>query len=132
MIRRPPRSTLFPYTTLFRSIQLQARYAGRLQIIGLSVDEGPAEAVKRFAQTVRINYPIAIASPELQAKFGGILALPTLFLLDTNGGVVQKHIGLRNPVLYETEVRALLGLPVERSEERRVGKECRSRWSPYH
>ena len=23
-------------------------------------------------------------------------------------------------------------LPVKRSEERRVGKECRSRWSPYH
>ena len=23
-------------------------------------------------------------------------------------------------------------LPNERSEERRVGKECRSRWSPYH
>ena len=23
-------------------------------------------------------------------------------------------------------------LPVSRSEERRVGKECRSRWSPYH
>ena len=23
-------------------------------------------------------------------------------------------------------------LVVERSEERRVGKECRSRWSPYH
>ncbi len=94
-------------------IQLQAKYAGRLQIIGLSVDEGPAEAVKRFAQRVRINYPIAFASPELQAKFGGILGLPTLFLLDTNGGIVQKHIGLRNPDLYETEVRALLGLPVE-------------------
>ena len=24
------------------------------------------------------------------------------------------------------------GAVVERSEERRVGKECRSRWSPYH
>ena len=24
------------------------------------------------------------------------------------------------------------GAPVLRSEERRVGKECRSRWSPYH
>ena len=24
------------------------------------------------------------------------------------------------------------GFPVLRSEERRVGKECRSRWSPYH
>ena len=26
----------------------------------------------------------------------------------------------------------LLDLQAERSEERRVGKECRSRWSPYH
>ena len=26
----------------------------------------------------------------------------------------------------------LLHLPSSRSEERRVGKECRSRWSPYH
>src|SRR2546430_17724645 len=25
-----------------------------------------------------------------------------------------------------------LFLPISRSEERRVGKECRSRWSPYH
>ena len=23
-------------------------------------------------------------------------------------------------------------IPMSRSEERRVGKECRSRWSPYH
>ena len=29
---------------------------------------------------------------------------------------------------YEAEVKAAQ----ERSEERRVGKECRSRWSPYH
>ena len=26
----------------------------------------------------------------------------------------------------------LVALPTSRSEERRVGKECRSRWSPYH
>ena len=37
-----------------------------------------------------------------------------------------------------TLLRILMGLErpttgsVERSEERRVGKECRSRWSPYH
>ena len=33
------------------------------------------------------------------------------------------------------EIRALIdkaAAGVERSEERRVGKECRSRWSPYH
>ena len=27
---------------------------------------------------------------------------------------------------------ALLAIAIARSEERRVGKECRSRWSPYH
>ena len=26
----------------------------------------------------------------------------------------------------------ILGMIAHRSEERRVGKECRSRWSPYH
>ena len=33
----------------------------------------------------------------------------------------------------EDEVQAIRTADVaERSEERRVGKECRSRWSPYH
>src|SRR5690349_22949997 len=32
MIRRPPRSTLFPYTTLFRSIQLTKRFSQNFQV----------------------------------------------------------------------------------------------------
>ena len=32
----------------------------------------------------------------------------------------------------EPETLALLAIGVARSEERRVGKECSSRWSPYH
>src|SRR5256885_12818363 len=32
MIRRPPRSTLFPYTTLFRSLYLAARHLGRPEL----------------------------------------------------------------------------------------------------
>jgi len=30
MIRRPPRSTLFPYTTLFRSVEAQASISSQL------------------------------------------------------------------------------------------------------
>src|SRR2546427_5225248 len=33
---------------------------------------------------------------------------------------------------YAASVKAAAGAIVTRSEERRVGKECRSRWSPYH
>src|SRR5256712_12033379 len=32
----------------------------------------------------------------------------------------------------ESAKRSLIRVPLRRSEERRVGKECRSRWSPYH
>src|SRR3712207_9341341 len=35
------------------------------------------------------------------------------------------------PTAVKTEATATKPV-VERSEERRVGKECRSRWSPYH
>src|SRR5258708_28114086 len=38
MIRRPPRSTLFPYTTLFRSLDPLLRHeGGHLQEVGLTV-----------------------------------------------------------------------------------------------
>src|SRR2546422_3557775 len=42
MIRRPPRSTLFPYTTLFRSVQImivQALEAAKDELNLLSFDE---------------------------------------------------------------------------------------------
>src|SRR2546425_3580613 len=41
---------------------------------------------------------------------------------------VERFVGERNDAVG---FLALLG-PHDRSEERRVGKECRSRWSPYH
>lgn len=93
-------------------IELQNKYQGRVQVIGLSVDEVSLNHVKRFVEEKKINYPIAIASEELQRKFGGVFGLPTTFLLDTDGGVVQKHIGPINPMFADLEIRALLGLPL--------------------
>ena len=43
-------------------------------------------------------------------------------------GKLRKDIFLERAIVEE-RVRLAMGL---RSEERRVGKECRSRWSPYH
>ena len=34
--------------------------------------------------------------------------------------------------LYDPETDYFYDVDAQRSEERRVGKECRSRWSPYH
>ncbi len=93
-------------------IELQNKYKDRLQIIGLAVDEEESAPVAKFVRESGINYPVAMASPELRFKYGGIAALPTSFILDSEGRVVQKHEGLRDPLLYEYEIRALLGLPI--------------------
>ena len=54
--------------------------------------------------------------------------------------IVQNEIGNRHsPTVIAAAITSRLDkarLPthinIRRSEERRVGKECRSRWSPYH
>src|SRR2546421_2737001 len=47
MIRRPPRSTLFPYTTLFRSMLLGALAALGMPVIHLMTARGVAGAIDR-------------------------------------------------------------------------------------
>jgi len=94
-------------------IQLSEKYKDDLLVIGISVDDGPPDEVKEFARRIGVNYPIVMRSRELIAEYGGVPALPTTFLVNKDGRVVQKHEGLFSPGLYETEVRALLGLPID-------------------
>src|SRR3712207_9304047 len=112
MIRRPPRSTLFPYTTLFRSYLF-------------------TWATRGFIGTFA---PILVCLPFADS-----------YLDDVDSGM-QKYLYIKITRLkygvIKLFVNGLLGGLVLligsflsfliRSEERRVGKECRSRWSPYH
>jgi cytochrome c biogenesis protein CcmG/thiol:disulfide interchange protein DsbE len=93
-------------------VELQKKYNDRLQIIGLVVDDDDVDAMKKFISEFGINYPVAVAPDEIRLQYGGVAALPTSFVIDSEGRVVQKHEGLRNPVLYEVEIRSLLGLPI--------------------
>ena len=94
-------------------VALQERYKDRLQVIGLNVDDEDLSEVQDYVKETGINYPVAMASDAVRIEYGGIPALPTSFVLDTEGRVVQKHVGLFDPALYETEIRALLGLPIQ-------------------
>src|SRR5438034_5916613 len=54
MLRRPPRSTLFPYTTLFRSEGLNAAYqAGRLQFFADQAALAQPAAFQTFLAALR-------------------------------------------------------------------------------
>src|SRR5256885_17221911 len=123
MIRRPPRSTLFPYTTLFRSLDAQQ---GRFHVAGapqsgLSWGELAArlDGDGRL-QELSVETDFKADAPTF--PFGAHLAVVEV---DTETGAVeiQRHIAVDDAGTIISPVR---------SEERRVGKECRSRWSPYH
>src|SRR5256885_17051838 len=90
MIRRPPRSTLFPYTTLFRSV---------------AVGTGG---------TAHHDEHIHLRRQHLDGVLAVLRGIADVLLL-----------GLAHLRKARADGR-------RRSEERRVGEECRSRWSPYH
>ena len=91
-------------------IRLQARYSDHLQVIGVSTDEGPVEKVEAFAAEFGINYPIVMDTPELNRAFPGVMALPTSFIVDPDGRVVQTHVGLINAGVLEQEARFLANI----------------------
>jgi len=93
-------------------VALQEQYKNGLQIIGLVVDDDDEKEIRNVVESEKINYPVALADGKTRFEYGGIAALPTVFLINAEGRVVQKHVGLYNSALYEAEVRALLGLPV--------------------
>jgi len=98
-------------------VALQNRYKDRLQIIGLVVDDDDEKGIRKVIDSEGINYPVALTDSDTRFAYGGVAALPTVFVINSEGRVVQKHVGLFNPSLYETDVRALLGLPVAATVE---------------
>jgi len=99
-------------------IRLQSKYRDRLIVLGISEDEVGVEAVKAFAEAQHVNYPIAMTSPELRKIFRGVVALPTTFVIDREGKVVQKHVGLLSGEDADLTAQVLLGLNVNARVER--------------
>jgi thiol-disulfide isomerase/thioredoxin len=98
-------------------VDLQKRYSDKLEIIALATDEDDPDEVRRFILQSGINYRVAMVSDEIRRDYGGVAALPTSFVIDPQGRIVQKHVGLNDPSIYELEVKAMLGQPVDAKVE---------------
>jgi peroxiredoxin len=92
-------------------VQLQKNYGDRgLQIIGISMDDSP-EPVRPFYQQLHMNYPVVLGTAKTGELFGGILGLPTAFLIDRNGRIDAKHIGATDAAVFEKEIKKLIETP---------------------
>src|SRR3712207_3937011 len=83
----------------------------------------------------RAPKPFVFQTLGTMAAFGHTRAAADVRGLALTGFVawwVRRTYYLFQMPRWDTRVRIALDWTVSRSEERRVGKECRSRWSPYH
>ena len=90
--------------------RLTERYPEHLVVIGVSEDAGGVDMVEAFADQYGVNYPIVMSTPEIKRAFPGVFALPTSFVVDPDGQMVQTHVGLISPVILEQETRYLSSL----------------------
>ncbi|HLY62568.1 MAG TPA: TlpA disulfide reductase family protein [Terriglobia bacterium] len=92
-------------------VELENRYHDQgLEIIGISKDEGDdaTESVKNFYKQFKMNYPVALASDDVDQLYGGIIGLPTTFLIGRDGRIYAKHTGTTDISVFEEEVKTLL------------------------
>ena len=92
-------------------LQLKQEFGDKLEIIGMSEDDDGPDGVIKFALSKNMSYPIVMATRDIVRSYGGVPALPTTFLINTEGRVVTKHSGLYPKDAYDQEIRALLGMP---------------------
>src|SRR6266566_9614194 len=104
MIRRPPRSTLFPYTTLFRSNIDPSYWRTQALLAEVSLRTGsPAEAVQHAERAIELGQGEAVSVAPLLAR--ALVAEATevlsVYLKDHPGDVAAKKqlAGLNPPAL---------------------------------
>ena len=123
-----------------------SRPTGYLTDPGKVIDPASAATIEDLAQRVRgaTGAEIAVvvlptigdrAAVEVATEIGrvwGVGAKAAIGSATRNAGVVLLLVPTQDNTPGTGQVFIATGQGTERSEERRVGKECRSRWSPYH
>src|SRR3712207_9172458 len=85
MIRRPPRSTLFPYTTLFRSFLRGREEVGRVYFPGLPDDPGHAAAAAQMSDFGGMVSFVVRGGEEAAKRL--VASTKLFFLAESLGGV---------------------------------------------
>jgi thiol-disulfide isomerase/thioredoxin len=89
-------------------IELQKKYRDQgFAVIGVSMDDGP-EPVRQFMHEFRMNYPVVMGTGKMGELYGGILGLPTSFIIGRDGRIYAKHVGTTDVSVFESEIRELL------------------------
>lgn len=100
-------------------IGLQQQYASQgFVTLGVAMDDDGKAVVDPFVlrtrfdvngQPTAMSYPILLGNDDISTKFGGLLGMPTTFLISRDGKIAKKYIGILSEAQITKDVRAELG-----------------------
>lgn len=76
-------------------------------IIGISIDR-TAEIASRFIKKMGVTYPIVMATKKTVKEYK-VRGLPTTFLVNRSGEIIQQYIGLLTESMLRKDIQRALG-----------------------
>ena len=92
-------------------IALQKKYHDQgLRVLGVSVEDDAGD-LRDFYRKFQMNYPVVPSDLRIADAYGGVLGLPTTFVIGKDNLIHAKHNGATDFPALEREVVALLHAP---------------------
>jgi cytochrome c biogenesis protein CcmG/thiol:disulfide interchange protein DsbE len=79
-----------------------------LAVVGVAIDEGGQEKVRKFVDELRVPYPVVLPERLSQMEFG-LAGVPTTVLVDRQGRVAKTYVGAVRQADFKSDVETLLG-----------------------
>lgn len=90
-------------------IELHQQFSkANFSVVGLSVDEGGPDVVAKLVEKRSINYPVLMADATTTRDFGGVVGIPTSFLINKEGNVVKKYPGYVPHAVLEQDIKKIM------------------------
>ena len=79
-----------------------------VEVIGVALDPVGAKELTGLAKELSVTYPLARGNEEIANLYGGIQGVPTSFVIDRKGRIVQIFPGVVGYTTLEKAIRQLL------------------------
>jgi peroxiredoxin len=90
-------------------VDLQRKYGRQgLAIVGVSLDRGGPDVVRRFLGDEKVNYQVVLGDDNIVGAFGGVEAIPTTFIIDRHGVVRYRKVGAMETARFEAVLESFL------------------------
>ncbi len=87
---------------------LRKKYNENFEIVGVLLEQNKKnDELQNFINEFKIEYPVTNSDKnyELAKVLGGVQSIPTMFMVDKNGKIIQKYVGIVPEEMLEMDIK---------------------------